>query len=348
MLMRDGRRDGRSLIYRNPTISIIIPTHNRPLLVKRAVESALAGAGDFSEIIVVDDGTLKAKTPLEDLLTDPRLKLITNDGPKGASSARNTGAKAAKGTALLFLDDDDEIVIGYPSRVCELVCEQKSLWGFASHRVRSDQHESSPPSCRRNLHVHGLARDDHKFRLKIAGLGSGFWIDRELFLKIRGLCVDQSTDEDTDICCRLLGMRLLPWIENEIAVVIDRTSDVERLTAAVTASSSAENYLRTYKRNIGSCRNLKGAEAFLAIRAQRMILRSNRQDMLPILLDDISNFPLKSLLWFKRHGVIAAVALRWRTRSCYTGLMETSREENDHDTLYRIRRIAQRSFDLCC
>tara|TARA_R110001599_G_scaffold90222_1_gene238010 strand:- start:636 stop:1142 length:507 start_codon:yes stop_codon:yes gene_type:complete len=49
----------------------------------------------------------------------------------------------------------------------------------------------------------------------------------------------------------------------------------------------------------------------------------------------------------KRHGVIAAAALQWRTRSCYTGLMETSREENDHDVLCRIRRITQRSFDLC-
>lgn len=47
------------------------------------------------------------------------------------------------------------------------------------------------------------------------------------------------------------------------------------------------------------------------------------------------------------HGVIAAAALQWRTRSCYTGLMETSREENDHDVLCRIRRITQRSFDLC-
>lgn len=50
----------------------------------------------------------------------------------------------------------------------------------------------------------------------------------------------------------------------------------------------------------------------------------------------------------REHGVIAAAALQWRTRSCYTGLMETSREENDHELLCRIRRITQRSFDLCC
>lgn len=50
----------------------------------------------------------------------------------------------------------------------------------------------------------------------------------------------------------------------------------------------------------------------------------------------------------REHGVIAAAALQWRTRSCYTGLMETSREENDHDILCRTRRIAQRCFDLYC
>ena len=31
----------------------------------------------------------------------------------------------------------------------------------------------------------------------------------------------------------------------------------------------------------------------------------------------------------------------------YIGLMDNSREENDHDILCRIRRVSQRDFDLC-
>lgn len=61
---------------------------------------------DQFEVIIVDDGSI---TPLEDYLTKMnyhckiRLIRIPNGG---RSHARNTGAKLAKGTILLFVDDD--------------------------------------------------------------------------------------------------------------------------------------------------------------------------------------------------------------------------------------------------
>jgi glycosyltransferase involved in cell wall biosynthesis len=95
----------------NPTpelVTVIIPSLNRPQLVSQAVRSALAQTMELIEVIVVIDGPDQATVDALKLIADPRLivmELSTNIGPAGA---RNTGIKAATGTWIAFLDDDDE------------------------------------------------------------------------------------------------------------------------------------------------------------------------------------------------------------------------------------------------
>jgi glycosyltransferase involved in cell wall biosynthesis len=89
-------------------VSVIIPSLNRPQLVSQAVKSALAQTIKLIEVIVVIDGPDQATIDALNLIADPRLivmKLPTNIGPAGA---RNTGVKAASGTWIAFLDDDDQ------------------------------------------------------------------------------------------------------------------------------------------------------------------------------------------------------------------------------------------------
>ncbi|MBE9188954.1 glycosyltransferase [Gloeocapsopsis crepidinum LEGE 06123] len=90
----------------NPLISIIIPTHNRPDLLPRAVESALAQTIDDFEVIVVDD----ASTEPVQLPEHPRLRLIRLDQSHGGAGARNVGTEAAKGRWITYLDDDDRLL----------------------------------------------------------------------------------------------------------------------------------------------------------------------------------------------------------------------------------------------
>ncbi len=89
-------------------ISVVIPSLNRPQLVSQAVKSALAQTIELLEVIVVIDGPDQATVDTLKLIADPRLivmELATNIGPAGA---RNTGIKAATGTWIAFLDDDDQ------------------------------------------------------------------------------------------------------------------------------------------------------------------------------------------------------------------------------------------------
>ena len=86
------------------TISVIIPTHNRPHLLARAVESARA-AGTTVEVIVVDDASIDATADVCRELGE--IKYIRLERNQGVAGARNVGILESTGKYVAFLDDDD-------------------------------------------------------------------------------------------------------------------------------------------------------------------------------------------------------------------------------------------------
>lgn len=103
----------------NPLVSVVIPTRNRPLMVCRAVNSALDQTFRNIEVVVVVDGpdvpTVGALTKIE----DRRLRVVILDQPAGGASARNHGAQYARGEWIALLDDDDEWL---PNKIdCQLL-----------------------------------------------------------------------------------------------------------------------------------------------------------------------------------------------------------------------------------
>jgi len=87
---------------------VIIPTRNRPQLVKRAVQSALAQTIKEIEVITVIDGPDEATHVVLAEIGDPRLRIIELSTSGGAPQARNIGVLEAKGKWIALLDDDDE------------------------------------------------------------------------------------------------------------------------------------------------------------------------------------------------------------------------------------------------
>jgi glycosyltransferase involved in cell wall biosynthesis len=89
------------------TVSVVIPTFNRPEATLIAIRSALEQTRQPDEIIVVDDAS---KPPLHSrvsVLPDPRIRILTFPVNRGASAARQAGVEAAKGDIIAFLDSDD-------------------------------------------------------------------------------------------------------------------------------------------------------------------------------------------------------------------------------------------------
>src|SRR5262249_47587269 len=80
------------------------PTHNRPDLLPRAVQSAW-GAGRNVEVIVVDDAS-KDETA-EVCRSIDGIKYVRIERNQGVAGARNVGIMHSEGEFVTFLDDDD-------------------------------------------------------------------------------------------------------------------------------------------------------------------------------------------------------------------------------------------------
>lgn len=91
-----------------PLVSTVIPTRERPQLLRRAVESALRQTEQNIEVIVVVDGSDPATEAELDTIGDKRLVRVSLDNAVGAAEARNVGVRAARAPWVALLDDDDE------------------------------------------------------------------------------------------------------------------------------------------------------------------------------------------------------------------------------------------------
>lgn len=90
-----------------PLISVIIPTFNRRDSISKAIDSVLNQTISDWELIIIDDGSQDDTCEIvKPFLQDPRIRYNFQEN-RGVSSARNTGAKLAKGNWLVFLDSDD-------------------------------------------------------------------------------------------------------------------------------------------------------------------------------------------------------------------------------------------------
>ncbi len=97
----------------NPSLSIVLATHNRPNLLARALQSLCSQEfDDFEIILCADEGlketkevALKYLRPTDSFVCAPRIR-----GPAGT---RNLGISMASGRHVCFLDDDDSFPATY-------------------------------------------------------------------------------------------------------------------------------------------------------------------------------------------------------------------------------------------
>jgi glycosyltransferase involved in cell wall biosynthesis len=109
--MAMGQGDGRS--GDDPAISVVIPTHNRAPLLRRALASVFTQEFAAVEVIVVDDGSADETRAALLESADPRLSVIHHPVALGAAASRNSGLSRVRAPVVAFLDDDDEQLPGF-------------------------------------------------------------------------------------------------------------------------------------------------------------------------------------------------------------------------------------------
>ncbi|MGL4609943.1 MAG: glycosyltransferase family 2 protein [Trueperaceae bacterium] len=87
------------------SLSIIIPTYNRPAMLRGALASLQAQTDSDWEAVVVDDGD-GSGLDLVQQFADPRIRAYPNRG-EGQVAARNTAILESRGSIIAWLDDDD-------------------------------------------------------------------------------------------------------------------------------------------------------------------------------------------------------------------------------------------------
>jgi glycosyltransferase involved in cell wall biosynthesis len=92
-----------------PTVSVVVPAHNRAATIAAALDSIRAQTFRDLEIVVVDDGSTDGTAGVARSIAEhePRLRVLEHPLNRGAQAARNTGIRAARGEWIAFLDADD-------------------------------------------------------------------------------------------------------------------------------------------------------------------------------------------------------------------------------------------------
>lgn len=95
-----------------PVVTVVVPTRERPEMLRRAVEAVLGQdyAGEIECLVVFDRTT--PQQPQVEVPAGRSLKLLVNARTPGLAGTRNTGTMAARGELVAQCDDDDEWLPG--------------------------------------------------------------------------------------------------------------------------------------------------------------------------------------------------------------------------------------------
>jgi len=147
------RLAGRSL----PTVSLVIPTRNRPEQLAKAIVSIKQQTIKPLEVIIVDDGNLRTGE-LETALKGSgiQLKHVRKAFP-GISRSRNAGVRHATGDIVFFVDDDIILIPSYIEEMLKVFVadEEKKVGGVDGHLIREKPFGLKDKLFRRMFYLQG-------------------------------------------------------------------------------------------------------------------------------------------------------------------------------------------------
>jgi GT2 family glycosyltransferase len=204
-----------------PSVSVIVPTLDRPDLLAQCVDGILHRTDYYNlEVLIVDNGSVEPATlTLFDHLTssDGRVSILAHPGPFNYSALNNAAAREAKGEVLLLLNSDIDVIdsgwlrelVSHAIRPDVGIVGAKLL--YANEQIQHGGIVLGPTG--QIIHVHRLAnRNDPGYRGQLAlartlsaVTGACAAIRREVFFEVGGL--DEvnlaMAFNDIDLCLRV-------------------------------------------------------------------------------------------------------------------------------------------------
>lgn len=129
-----------------PKFTVIIPTHERPILLKRALKSLAAQTYQNFQVVIVDDSPAYIPPYEELVLLAGKYSFIIRSGMPGPAISRNMGVKVAESEYVIFLDDDDTFEPDHLASLAAAVADSSPEIIFTSYKVLLENRETTPPT----------------------------------------------------------------------------------------------------------------------------------------------------------------------------------------------------------
>lgn len=188
-----------------PQVSIVIPTHNRLEMLKKAVESATCQTFTDTEIIVVDDGSSPAVTAE---WLSANVAIHRHPSPRGASAARNTGLSLAQGVYTVFLDDDDTLEPDYVAQMVKFMEAHQNDLDFAWPALRVLDVPTGCESLEQNrpcLILRNLPASEPSYEAAAYTRTTGMMFRTSSILAFEGFDESLAVSEDRELIFRMLS-----------------------------------------------------------------------------------------------------------------------------------------------
>lgn len=211
-----------------PFFSVVIPTYRRLALLPDALRSVAAQTIDDFEVLVVDDDPeMSAKSIVESFDALP-IRYLPNDNARGGSGARNTGAFAATGQWVAFLDDDDSWLPHKLEAVKALIngAADPDLALVYSGHEKYDYEKSSVISTF-TPQVRGRVLKELLYKNYVGGMSVAV-VRRELLVRLEGLDARFLALQDMELYVRLAANGSVDFVPEPLVRI--RSSARERIT----------------------------------------------------------------------------------------------------------------------
>lgn len=208
------------------SVTVVIPTADRGVLLQRAIDCVLAQTVQAAEIILVDNGREDAHTQG----LDKCVRVIRTAPRIGPGRARNIGAQAAACELVAFLDDDDLWQPDYLERVIERF-QETAADAVLGQLMRQPVGEDAQPY---KVLPDGAEEQRRVFYSNPGFGGQNLTIRREVFLAFGGFDESMPASEDRDLAARMLlaGKRLASQPQ-AVAILCDHAGGRARHSLAL-------------------------------------------------------------------------------------------------------------------
>ena len=214
-------------------VSVIVPTYNRPDMLKDTIQSILDQTYQDFEIIVVNDAGQDVSYVLQ-TFNSSKISCLSHEINKGLAAARNTGIRNAKGNYIALLDDDDCFYKDHLETAVEAI---RSGWKVVyTNAVRAEYAKVCTGYELRRKHVpYSIDFDRSKLLLGNIAPVNCFVFEREAAFKAGLFDESFSVLEDWEFWIRLSAFSSFHHIKKETVQVNWRTDGT-----TMTSSRQAE------------------------------------------------------------------------------------------------------------